>query len=525
MSQHEADPTEGGDDGEIARVPSLVPGLDTVLCGGFLQGGIYLIQRPPGTGKTILGSQIIYRRAAAAGDRALFVTVLGENHGRMLAHLRPMRFFDPALVSERVTYISAYQALDDDGLKGLATLLRREITTRGATLMVLDGMSAVEAKAGAGFELKRFTHELQTLASATNCTMLLLTTELGATGAPEHTMVDGLIELRQRLYGVRNERRLQVHKFRGSAFLEGEHAYHVTREGLTVFPRIEAVLAMPTQRDAPPRERVPSGIPSFDAMLEGGIPTATMTAVVGPSGAGKTTLALQFLAGSSAGEPGLLFGCYEPPERLRLKAATMGLDLAGAEQRGEVEILWYPTGEHVLDRLAHQLLDAVRRRGVKRLVIDGISGFQQAAVEPERIVRFWSALSNELRALRVTALHTLEMPELIGAEVRVPVDGMSSLAEGMVLLRYVELRSRLYRLISLFKVRDGAFDPTIREFTITDTGIVVGEPFEGVEAVLSGIAREAVRRAAAARHAAAAAEAEDSKQDPPPPRNDTSRSG
>ena len=61
----------------------------------------------------------------------------------------------------------------------------------------------------------------------------------------------------------------------------------------------------------------------------------------------------------------------------------------------------------------------------------------------------------------------------------------------MVLLRYVELRSRLYRLISLFKVREGAFDPTIREFTITDAGIVVGKPFEGVEAVLSGMAREA----------------------------------
>ena len=124
-----------------------------------------------------------------------------------------------------------------------------------------------------------------------------------------------------------------------------------------------------------------------------------------------------------------------------------------------MEILWHPTGEHILDELAHQLLDAVQRRGVKRLVIDGMSGFQQATLEPERIVRFWSALSNELRALGVTTLHTLEMPELIGANIRVPVSGMSSLAEVMVLLRYVELRSRLYRLISLFKVREGAFDP------------------------------------------------------------------
>jgi circadian clock protein KaiC len=340
------------EDGENARVPSLVSGLDAVLCGGFLQGGLYMVQGPPGAGKTVLSNQIIYSRAAQ-GDRALFITVLGESHGRMMAHLRPMRFFDPARVPEQIAYISAYQALDDEGLKGVATLIRREVQARRATLLVLDGMSAIEAKAGAGFEMKRFTHELQTLASATACTMFLLTTATGTTAAAEHTMVDGLIELRQRLYGVRNERRLLIQKLRGSGFLEGEHAYRITRTGVTVFPRVEALLAMPTRRDPPPQARMSSGIASFDAMLGGGIPAATMAAVVGPSGAGKTTLGLQFLERSSADEPGLLFGCYEPPERLRLKAATMGFDLAAAEQRGYVELLWYPTGEHLLDELAH----------------------------------------------------------------------------------------------------------------------------------------------------------------------------
>jgi circadian clock protein KaiC len=488
--------TRGDADGEIERVPSLVPGLDAILCGGFLRGGLYIIQGSPGTGKTILGSQIIYTHAAQ-GRRALFITVLGENHGRMMQHLRPMRFFDPSLVPDPVTYISAYQALEDDGLKGLATLFRREVQEHGATLLVLDGLSSVEAKAGAGaaFALKRFAHELQTMASATDCTMFLLTTMSGVSSAPELTMVDGVIQLQQRIYALRNERRLVVHKFRGSGFLEGEHAYHISRDGLTIFPRIEARFAMPTRRAPPRLTRVSTGIASLDMMLHGGLPVATMGALVGPSGAGKTTLGLQFLAASGASEPGLLFGCYEPPERLLLKAETMGLDLAAAEQRGDVELLWYPTGEHILDELAHRLLDAVRRRSVKRLVIDGISGFQQAALEPDRIVRFWSALSAELRALEVTTLHTLELPEVMGPELRLPVGGISSLAETLILLRYVEIQSRLFRLISLFKVREGAFDPTIRDFVISDSGIVVGKPFEGIEAVLSGMAREAAVRA------------------------------
>jgi circadian clock protein KaiC len=490
MTQFDADADEN--DGEIARVPSHVSGLDAILYGGFLQGGLYMVQGPPGAGKTILGSQILYGHAAA-GDRALFITVLGESHGRMLAHLRPMRFFDPSLIPDKVTYISAYHALEDEGLKGLSTLLGREVHARRATLLVLDGMSAIEEKAGARFAMKRFTHELQTLASATDCTMFLLTTASGAMSASEHTMVDGLIELRQRLYGLRNERRLEVHKIRGSGFLEGEHAFRITRDGVTVFPRIEALLTTPTRRDPPSPTRVSSGVASLDAMFGGGIPAGSITALVGPSGAGKTTLGLHFLSSSSADAPGLLFGCDEPPERLRLKATRMGLGLAAAEQRGDVELLWYPTGEHILDELAHRLLDAVRRRGVKRLVIDGVGGLQQAALEPERMVRFWSALSNELRALGVTTVHVSWMPDLVGTEIRVPPSGVVPLAEVMVLMRYVELRSRLYRLISLVKVREDAFDPTIREFTIGNAGVVVGKPFEGVEGILSGMAREVTK--------------------------------
>jgi circadian clock protein KaiC len=59
MTQHETNAGEG----ELERVQSLVPGLDTVLCGGFLRGGLYMIQGLPGTGKTILANQIIYRQA------------------------------------------------------------------------------------------------------------------------------------------------------------------------------------------------------------------------------------------------------------------------------------------------------------------------------------------------------------------------------------------------------------------------------------------------------------------------------
>jgi len=172
----------------VDRVKSFVPGLDEVLGGGFLLGGLYMIQGAPGMGKTLLASQIIYRQAVGDGS-ALFVTVLGENHGRMMTHLSTMLFFDASRIPDRVAYISAYKALEDKGLKGLNGLLRREIIARRARVLVLDGMSAVSSKSDAKFEVKRFVHELQTLASLTNCTTFLLTNPRTDASAPENTMV------------------------------------------------------------------------------------------------------------------------------------------------------------------------------------------------------------------------------------------------------------------------------------------------------------------------------------------------
>ncbi len=113
----------------IERVPSGVPGLDTVLRGGFPRGGIHILQGVPGAGKTILGNQLCYHHAAAGG-RALYVTLLAESHARMLLHLGTLRFFEADQLPDQIAYISGFGALQGEGLPGLVTLLRREIAAR-----------------------------------------------------------------------------------------------------------------------------------------------------------------------------------------------------------------------------------------------------------------------------------------------------------------------------------------------------------------------------------------------------------
>ena len=475
------------DKSAFERVSTGIPGLDTVLRGGLLRGGVYIVQGVPGAGKTILANQFCFRHVASGG-RAAFVTLLAESHTRMLQHLRPLDFFDESVIPESLYYVSGFNALENEGLKGLLDLLRREIRGHRATALVIDGFLAVEEAAPLARDLKKFVHEVQTYAAVANCTVLLLTNGSNRRVCPEHTMVDGLIDLGEQVFAIRTERSLVVRKFRGSGFLPGRHSYRIADGGMEVYPRIEAAFNTPSVADQAVSGAASTGVPELDEMLGGGLPIATTAAIVGPTGTGKTTLGLQFISRSSRSEPGLFFGFYETPVRLRQKSAALNIDLAAMEERGDVEIIWQSQGEHMLDELGHRLLESVRRRNVKRLFVDGLTGLVQAAVHPERIGRFFAVLANELRALGVTTLYTMELRDVVSSEVVLPIDGVSSLLENLIAFRYVEFNSRVHRLVSVIKVRDSDFDPSLREFRITAHGIEVGGTFGAREDVLRGAA-------------------------------------
>ena len=489
---------------ELERVPTGIRGIDTILFGGVLRGGVYIVQGPPGSGKTILGNQLCFNHIASGG-RAIYITLLAESHSRMMQNLRSMRFFSLSPVPKSLYYVSAFRLLEEQGLPGLLDVVRREVRAHKTTLLILDGLVAAEEVAGSARELKKFIHELQVLAGLVNCTMFLLTN--GTDKAhPEHTMVDGLFELYHDIIGVRAVREFEAKKFRGGKCLGGRHAFRITDEGLKVYPRIESVLAMPSAEDWYTPTRMSTGVPRLDEMLQGGLLAGTTTMLLGPSGTGKTTFGLHFLAASSPREPGLLFGFYETPARLLLNAASIGLPLAELVKRGDVELLWQPTTEEILDGLGERLLDAVRRRKVRRLFVDGISGMQQTAIHPDRLLRFFTALANELRALGTTTLYTSEAHHILGQDVRAPLVGLSSIVENLVVLRFLELRSQVYRALSILKARGTPYDAHLREFSITERGVDLADSFESAESLLQGVTR-IVARAASAQVAAASAQA------------------
>jgi circadian clock protein KaiC len=179
------------------------------------------------------------------------------------------------------------------------------------------------------------------------------------------------------------------------------------------------------------------------------------------------------------------FGFYESPDRLLQAADGIGLDLRGSDKRGLFGHLWQPSYEFGLDVLGERLFADLEARKVKRLVIDSLDGLRQASNDPERTIRFMTALLNELRARGVTVLLTDETLKPSGPEMEMRVQGISALVENLVLLEYVMVSTRLRRLVAVIKQRGSQQAGFTREFDLTPRGIVVAPDAKSAEELIA----------------------------------------
>jgi circadian clock protein KaiC len=467
------------------------------LDGGFFAGGVYIVEGIPGSGKTVLANQVCFHHVKKS-QHALYVTLLAESHARLLQHLQGLSFFDADAIPDRLTYVSGFSALENEGLKALLELVRKELRTRSASLVVLDGLAAVGDSAASDREFKKFVHELQVFAGLSSCTFFLLSSGSSAgPGAiqPVHTMVDGLIRLNDHSFGVRAERELHVQKFRGGRYLRGLHTFDIGDDGIVVYPRLESFSA--DLADSSGADRLSIGVPGIDAMLHGGPLRGSTTMVLGPTGVGKTILGYHFLGRANASEKGLLFSFYETPKRALAKAQGVGLGMTSLCDRGDVELMWQSPVESPLDAIGSSVLEAVDRLHAKRLFIDGFSALQNSATYPERVPHFLAALGRELHARAVTTFYSAELVDAFAPRIESPGQGISPLVENLLLMRFVELRSELHRVVSVIKLRDSDFDPAIREFRIASNGIEIGGGIAHTEAILTGVAHKQPKTAPA----------------------------
>jgi len=474
---------------DIHRLSTGVPGLDEVLGGGLPEFSFNLIAGPPGCGKTTLAHQIMFSLATPERP-AIYFTVLGEPPLKMLRYQQQFAFFDGEAINRRVRFVN----LADDKLEGdLHQVLRRivaEVETHSPALVFVDSfrsLVAAEARSAGsqGAMLQEFVHQLGISMTSWQATTFLLGEYGSDTDAnPVFTMADGLFWLRQNVQRNSMVRKLEITKMRGQPTLPGLHTFRISGAGIEVFPPAghAARASAGGKQTARPTGRLLMGVPKLDDMLGGGLPRGHSLLVAGPSGSGKSILAAAFLAeGARCGETGVIAAFEQHPDRSRNRL------LANLIATGTVALVDSRAPDLSIDEIVRLLLNEIRRLDASRVVIDSLSGFELALAPSfrEDFRESMSRLVTALAATGVTVLMTSELEDRY-TDLRFSPYGTAFLTDAIIVQRYVEVDSRLLRMLAVVKLRSSAHSNELRLFEIDDDGIHISDRLAGHEGLLGG---------------------------------------
>jgi circadian clock protein KaiC len=471
----------------INRLATGVPGFDEILGGGLPEFSFNLIAGPPGCGKTTLAHQMMF--ALATPERpAIFFTVLGEPPLKMLRYQQQFSFFDEDAVNRSIRYVN----LADDTLAGdLDEVLRRivsEVETHAPALVFVDSFRSVvlasETECNPNNNLPQFVQQLGMLMTTWHATTFLLGEYFNELDSnPIFTVADGLIWLRQSVQRNSMVRKMEIMKMRGQPTLPGLHTFRIGNSGVTVYPPAPvAVQAFSEQLHVSAHPRLKMGIPRLDEMLGGGLPKGYSLLIAGPSGSGKSLLAAAFLEeGARNGETGVMAVFEQRSNHLR-NPKLVELIISG-----KVGIVDRRVPDLSIDEIVQQLLSEIQRLKASRVVIDSLSGFE-LAVAPAFREDFRESLSRMVGALTSTGVTVLMTSELEDryTDLRFSPYGTAFLTDAIIVQRYIEVDSRLQRIMAVVKVRASAHSDELRLYRIDDNGLQIGDRLYNQEGLLGG---------------------------------------
>jgi circadian clock protein KaiC len=468
-----------------SRLSSGVPGFDEILEGGLIPGRAYLVRGGPGAGKTTLGFHFL-TAGAANGEKALFIN-MGETEEQLRANaeasgfdLRNVTFLDLSPSADFFTEVQTYDVFSPAEVEREPTTnkITAEVESLRPQRVFLDAMTYFRYLSPDAFQFRKQVHSFLRFLTEQGGTVLF-TSESSPTDPDDDLqfMSDGIIHLES----VGGERSITVSKFRGSDFRSGKHTMRLSNSGMEVFPRLLPEGYGRTFKV----ETISSGIPELDELLHGGLERGTITIISGPTGVGKTTLALQFMKEAAGrGERSVIYTFEEWDETLLSRSEAINIPVRTMSERGTLKVVQIEPLHYSPDEFARLVKKDVEAKGAAIVMIDSISGYK-LSVRGQDLVSHLHALSKYLQNIGIAVILISEV-EFITGEFRATDVGVSYMADNIIFLRYLELKGELRRAIGVLKKRLTDFEKTLREYEITRYGIRVGKPLTGLRGILSG---------------------------------------
>ena len=242
-------------------------------------------------------------------------------------------------------------------------------------------------------------------------------------------------------------------------------------------------------------ERVKTGIPGLDELIEGGFPRNDTILIAGKAGTGKSILATQFIykGATEYNEPGVLVTLEEPPHLMKRNMLRFGMDLEKLENEKKIAIVDLSPSKEVtpvtigeypsfdLSGLEAIILNHVKKIKAKRVVLDTLSIMAYKFKSRDILREEFFKLAATITRAGCTLLLTSEIP---AQEQGLGVfDIEAFLASGVIVLYNEKISdTSRSRSIEVLKLRGSKHSSRIHSMRITDEGIRVwpGEISPGV---------------------------------------------
>jgi circadian clock protein KaiC len=486
----EKSPADSIDAPAEPRVSTGVKGLDEILDGGLTRSRVYLVEGPPGSGKTTLALQFLLE-GVRHGDRGLYVTLSETAHElRAVAATHGWSLDGLALVdllSEEGLNPGYEQTVLNTAEVELGETVRdvmSQVERLRPARVVFDSLSELRLLSQSPLRYRRQLLSLKRFLATHGCTVLLLDDETSEAGDVQlHSLAHGVISLNRvtHEYGVQR-RRLNVVKMRGIEFRGGYHDFALKRGGIEVYPTLIAG-GHHTKFD---HENVSTGEPKLDALLGGGLARGTNTLLVGPSGAGKTTTVLKCMESAlERGQRAVYYLFDETLGTMLVRALALGMNLQPHIDTGLLTIQTIDPAELSPGEFTNQVRRAVEQEEASFVAIDSLNAYLQAMPGEKYLMLQMHELLTYLNQRGIVSLLVLGLHGIIG-EIQSNID-VSYLSDAILLFRYFEARGAVLTAVSAVKSRTNLHERSIRQFRLSGNGLEVGDVLDDFEGVLSGL--------------------------------------
>jgi len=481
----------------LSKAPLGVEGFDTITRGGLPRGRITLLVGPSGSGKTILGVEFLARGALQFGEPGVLVG-FEESEQELAENFASLGLDLPGLIKGKqllVDHIALTPGLEREAgsydLEGLLVRLEQAIDSIGARRVVLDAVPTLFQGFGDSTAVRVALARLFDWLKGRGITTLVSAeseSELMRQGLGR-SLSDCVIHLSTRVRDRQTTRYLRVIKYRGAGHHLDEFPFLITDGGVSVLPVTSVV-----QSYGASSERISTGVPELDAMLDGGFYRGSSILVSGEAGTGKSSLAVHVAAAACArGERCLYYLFEESQEEVLRNMRSIGFELTEWLERGLLRFAVSRASAFGLEMHLVRIEDAVREFEPQVALFDPISNLVGAGSLSE-VKSMTSRLLDHLKSRGITPLFTL-LREGEGAHSGTEVSraevGVSSLMDCWITLSNRESDGEQTRLISVRKARGINHSNQVREFLITDRGVDVVDVIVGPTGVLTGSARAA----------------------------------